>query len=109
MKNNIFNFNKKSLKQKRGTAIGAKFALPYSILFMPELEEKILEIVDNNPYLWWRYSDDIFFIWEHGEEKLRNFVETLNEIHPTIKFNTEWSQKSNNFLDVTVSLIDGQI
>ena len=109
LKNNIFNFNKKSLKQKRGTAIGAKFALPYSILFVPELEEKILEIVDNNPYLWWRYRDDIFFIWEHGEEKLRNFVETLNEIHPTIKFNTEWSQKSNNFLDVTVSLIDGQI
>ena len=109
MKNNIFNFNKKSLKQKRGTAIGAKFALPYSILFMPELEEKILEIVDNNPYLWWRYRDDIFFIWEHGEEKLRNFVETLNAILPTTKFTTEWSQKSNNFLDVTVSLIDGQI
>ena len=109
LKNNIFNFNKKSLKQKRGTAIGAKFALPYSILFMPELEEKILEIVDNNPYLWWRYRDDIFFIWEHGEEKLRNFVETLNAILPTTKFTTEWSQKSNNFLDVTVSLIDGQI
>ena len=51
----------------------------------------------------------IFFIWEHGEEKLRNFVEILNEIHPTIKFTTEWSQKSINFLDVTVSLIDGQI
>ena len=51
----------------------------------------------------------IFFIWEHGEEKLRNFVEILNEIHPTIKFTAEWSQKSINFLDVTVSLIDGQI
>ena len=76
---------------------------------MAELEEKILEIVDNKPYLWWRYIDDIFFIWEHGEEKLRNFVETLNEIHPTIKFTAEWSQKSINFLDVTVSLIDGQI
>ena len=68
------------MKQKRGTAIGTKFAPPYSILFMAELEEKILEIVDNKPYLWWRYIDDIFFIWEHGEEKLRNFVETLNEI-----------------------------
>ena len=51
----------------------------------------------------------IFFIWEHGEEKLRNFVEILNEIHPTIKFTAEWSQKSINFLHVTVSLIDGQI
>ena len=68
LKNNIFNFNKKSLKQKRGTAIGAKFALPYSILFMPELEEKILEIVDNNPYLWWRYRDDIFFYGSMGKK-----------------------------------------
>ena len=109
LKNNIFNFNERTLKQKRGTAIGTKFAPPYSILFMAELEEKILEIVDNKPYLWWRYIDDIFFIWEHGEEKLRNFVETLNEIHPTIKFTAEWSQKSINFLDVTVSLINGQI
>ena len=47
LKNNIFNFNQKTLKQKRGTAIGTKFAPPYSILFMAELEEKILEKVDN--------------------------------------------------------------
>ena len=103
LKNNIFNFNKRTLKQKRSTAIGTKFAPVYSILFMAELEEKILEIVDNKPYIWWRYIDDIFFIWEHGEEKLRNFVNNLN------KFTAEWSQKSINFLDVTVSLINGQI
>ena len=51
LKNNIFNFNEKTLKQKRGTAIGTKVAPPYSILFMVELEEKILEIVDNRPCL----------------------------------------------------------
>ena len=32
LKNNIFTFGKKTLKQKRGTAIGTKFAPPYSIL-----------------------------------------------------------------------------
>ena len=69
LKNNIFNFSERTLKQKRGTAIGTKFAPPYSILFMAELEEKILEIVDNKSYLWWRYIDDIFFIWEHGEKR----------------------------------------
>ena len=61
LKNNIFNFNERTLKQKRGTAIGTKFALPCSILFMAELEGKKFEIVDNKPYLWWRYIDDIFF------------------------------------------------
>ena len=42
-------------------------------------------------------------------EELRDFVQTLNEIHPTTKFTAEWSQESINFWDVTVSLIDGQI
>ena len=42
LKNNIFKFGKKTLKQKRGTAIGTEFAPSYSILFMAELEEKIL-------------------------------------------------------------------
>ena len=42
LKNNIFNFKDKTLKQKRGRAIGRKFAPPYSILFMAELEGEIL-------------------------------------------------------------------
>ena len=66
LKNNIFTFGKKTLKQKRGTAIGTKFAPPYSILFMAELEEKIIKESEYKPYLWWRYIDDTFFLWEHG-------------------------------------------
>ena len=46
LKDNIFNFNEKTFKQKRDTAIGKKFALPYSISFMTELEGKIIEKVD---------------------------------------------------------------
>ena len=33
----------------------------------------------------------------------------MNEKHPTIKFTTEWSQASINFLNVTVSLIGGKV
>ena len=42
LKNNIFNFNEKTLKQKRDIAMETKFAPPYTILFMAGLEEKIL-------------------------------------------------------------------
>ena len=52
LKNNIFKYSKKIFKQKRGTAIGTKFAPPYSILFMAELEEAILKEADFKPYLW---------------------------------------------------------
>ena len=68
LKNNIFNFNVKTLQQKRGTAIGTKFASPYSILFMAELDKIIFEIVDNKPYLWWRYIDDIYFSGNMGKK-----------------------------------------
>ena len=71
LKNNIFTFGKKTLKQKPGTAIGTKFAPPYSILFMAELEEEIIKESEYKPYLWWKYTDDIFFLWEHGENKLK--------------------------------------
>ena len=84
LKNNIFNFNEKKLKQKRGTAIGTKFALAYRVLFMAQLEEKSIEKVYIKRDLRWRYINDIFFIWEPGEDKLRNFVEPLNEIHTAI-------------------------
>ena len=42
----------KTLKQKRGTAVGTKFAPPYSILFMAELEKEILSEIELKPYLW---------------------------------------------------------
>ena len=40
VKNNILTVEKKTLKQKQRTAIGNKFAPPYSILFMAELKER---------------------------------------------------------------------
>ena len=68
LKNNFLKFCKKTLKKKRGAAIGTKFAPPYSILFMAELEEGILRKAEFKPYLWWRYIEDIFFLWEHEGE-----------------------------------------
>ena len=100
---------KKALKQLRGTAIETKFAPPYSILFIAELEEETLREVKLKPYLWWRYINDIFFIWEHGEEKLKEFIDVLNKKHPTIKLTTEWSKTQIIFLDVTASLENGKI
>ena len=54
LKNNIFEFDEKTFKQKRGTAIGTKFAPPYAILFMADFEEKMLESFKKKPIIWWR-------------------------------------------------------
>ena len=70
--------------------------------FMTELQEKVLSEIKVKPNLWWRYIDDIFFLWEHGEDTLKEFIEHLNEKYPDIKFTAECSQTSMNFLDLTV-------
>ena len=59
--------------------------------------------------IWWRYIDDIFFIWEHGEESLRDFIDQVNLLHPTIKFTAEYSKEEVNFLDLNIKLIDGKL
>ena len=109
LKNNVFTFGKKTLKQIRGIAIEIKFAPPYSILFMAELEEEILREVKLKPYLWWPLINDIFFIWEHGEEKLKELIDVLKKKHSTIKFTAERSKAQINFIDVTVYLDNGNI
>ena len=108
LKTNYFQFSDKIFKQNRGTAIGTKFALPYSILFMADLEKRLLSDIDLKPYIWWRYIDDIFLIWEHGEESLKLFLEKINKIYPAIKFMADWSYSSVNFLDVKVIIKDGK-
>ena len=55
------------------------------------------------------YIDDIFFIWEQGEESLKAFIEQVNMFHSTIKYTTEYLKKEDNFLDVNIKLIDGEL
>ena len=92
LKNNIFTFKEKPLKQKRGTAIGTRFASPYSILLMTELEEEILSEIELKPYLWWKYIDYIFAFGNIEERNTEEFIKHLNETHLNIKFMAEWSQ-----------------
>ena len=76
---------------------------------MADLEENILSASEKKPMVWWRYIDDIFFIWEHGEESLENFLNKLNSFHPTIKFTAEYSKETINFLDVNIRLVGGEL
>ena len=102
LKNNIFEHNKPLFKQLRETEVGAKMAPPYAIIFMDSLEEDMLSNSLLKPLVWWYYIDDIFMMWEYGEEEPKKFLETLNCYHSTIKFTSEYSRAKVNFLDVTV-------
>ena len=63
----------------------------------------------HQPHTWWRYIDDILMIWAHSVDDLHTFTAFLNNIHPTIKFTSNYSFTSIPFLDVKVSLSNGKI
>ena len=47
--------------------------------------------------VWFRYIDDILFIWTHGEEKLEEFTADFNAFNPNIQFTYEQVKKYSVF------------
>ena len=54
--------------------------------------------------MWFRYSDDIIFIWTHGPDKLVSFMTEFNNYHHNVKFTYESNKENITFLDLNVSL-----
>ena len=103
LKNSLFEFTGEVKRQKSETAIGTKFSPPYDCIFMDEEETEFLKSQELQPFLWFRYIDDIIFIWTHGEEKHTQFLNELNNFHSNLKFTYETSSCTVNFLDLNVS------
>ena len=92
LKNNFFKFNSDVFQQIYGTAIGTKFAPPYACIFMDQIET---EFLSHQSMIWFRYIDDIFFIWTHGEQKLEDFMADFNAFNLNIQFTYESSKKKS--------------
>ena len=103
-KNNVFEFNVTVKEQILGTAIGTKCAPSYACLFRSEFETSFIESQRNKPLVWFRYIDDIFFIWRDREDKLKTFLEHLNSFDPSLKFTHESSKENLPFLGLKVKL-----
>ena len=106
---NNFVFNGEHFVQQHGTAMGTRMVPAYANLFMGNFEEKALGGFQDKPLFWFRYIDDIFMVWTHGNEKLDSFIAYLNNIHPTIKFTSQRSTTSIPFLYVNIQLHNGKI
>ena len=70
LKNNYFKFNGQIKQQIFGTTISTKFAPTYAWLFVDKIETSFLKTQELQPLVWFRYIDNIFFIWTHGEQEL---------------------------------------
>lgn len=99
--------------------MGTPMAPNYANLFMDKFENSLLDDFEQKygirPMLWYRFIDDVFFIWTGTKEELSTFIDFTqsfsqrNNMKSKMKFEVSMSQESVNFLDVTVSLRDGKL
>jgi len=102
LKNNDFLFNGEWYLQKTGTSMGRDWAPHYADIYMAKFEKEALLKCPLKPHTYYRYLDDIFMVWPHGEDAFIEFLNILNEHEPPIKFKSTTSKESIDFLDTTI-------
>jgi hypothetical protein len=75
--------------KKDGVAMGSPLSPVIANFFMEDFEKKATEQVTHKPLCWFRYVDDTFVIWPHGQEKLIKFLNHLNRLHNKTQFTME--------------------
>ena len=95
LKNNFFEFNGCLKQQFSGTAIDTKCDPTYACICMDEGETEFLKSHERITLVWFRYIDDIFFIWTHGKEHLETFLQELNKFYSDLKFTYVMKKRSH--------------
>lgn len=102
LNNNDFNFNNQQYLQVSGTAMGHRYAPSYANIYMSEWEREALPKCTHQPLFFFRFLDDIIGIWTHSSQHFQDFINTLNNHHPSITVTHTINQNEINFLDTTV-------
>ena len=76
---------------------------------MDQVETDFVRAQENVALVWIRYIDDVFFIWTHGENEVKSFMQKLNQFHPNLSFTYESSKKEIAFLDCKVNLFENKL
>ena len=64
---------------------------------MDQVETDFLRAQENAPLVWFHYIDDVFYIWTHGENELKSFMQNLNQFHLNLRFTYVSSKKEIPF------------
>ena len=70
---------------------------------MDRFETNFLKTQILQPFHWFRYIDDVFFIWTHGKKELENFMKELNSFSDHIKLTFESDKENIIYSDVTLT------
>jgi len=109
---NLFEYDNALYEQAVGTAMGTSCAPTYATVFMKRIDEWIRNSAPPDAILlFFRFLDDILFWWTKGVEELEKFIQTINSLHPTIKFTANYcpETRSCDYLDLNVRNVNGKI
>ena len=98
---NYFEFGSLVFRQVQGTAMGASFSPTISNIFLSTIL-RFLQTQMYEPKILKRYIDDIFLIWTDCPESLKQFLNSLNTFHHSLKFTWTQSQTAVDYLDTTI-------
>jgi hypothetical protein len=113
LKSNCFNFFGRYFHQLTGTAMGTPMAPSYANIFMGKVEKQMLneyrKKTGKGPDLWFRFLDDVFFVWSSGAEELKKFTDYMQNYSKEANMKTELKYTFETgqevpFLDSLVSI-----
>ena len=103
LNNTIFTFNNNYYTQNYGCTMGAQSSVKYANIYMHKFLTKFrAQYQQYLPDFFARLVDDVFTLWNSDLDSLKTFVEQLNQFHPTIKFELNYSYTEITFLDTLV-------
>ena len=82
--------------------MGTKMAAAFANIFMAKTEKDILRKSSIKSIFWKRFIDDVISVWDTSRNKIEEFLQKANNLHPTIKFTAEISETETTFLDTKV-------
>ena len=82
--------------------MGTTRAVALSVICMADLGIRLITASPLKPFVWKRFIDDIFSLWNVPMEEVSIFVNYANSFHSTIKFTYGMSSERAVFLDTEV-------
>ncbi|HNI11121.1 MAG TPA: hypothetical protein PLL93_08260 [bacterium] len=102
LRNNDFMFASHLFLQICGTAMGKTFAPSLANLYLRELDRCAVTGFRIIPQFYFRFLDDIFFVWPGTKQDLLEFNDFLNSILPGIKITLTIREQIIEFLDTRI-------
>jgi hypothetical protein len=102
LKYNDFTFDGRIYNQTCGVAMGKSFAPSLANICLINFDNTASNNFNIKPLCWYRYIDDIFFVWPAPLHKLKEFENWVNTLMPKIKLSFSADPYQAIFLDTTI-------